>query len=330
MKAAVVGAGLAGLGALWHLMQFPQMEAVLFDPKGIGGGASGVSTGLLHPFPGKKALRSWCSKEGMEASFELLAVAEKAIGRPVAEKTGIFRPAISDQQKRDFKLRAEEDEGAVWKDDPPGLWVPDGTTVYSRLYLEGLWKACAEKGAVFRKEKIESLEQLVDFDAVILALGGDALGFEKCGHLPLKATKGQTLLCRWLEKLPCSLVSEGHITPTEDPGLCQIGSTYEREFSSLDPVPEKALGLLEKAACFHPPARHFEVAEIRAGVRISRPQGYRPVCAKIAPKTWVFTGLGSRGLLYHAWIGKALAEAVASEWDALRPNDLYKSLSVNG
>ena len=94
MKAAVVGAGLAGLGALWHLMQFPEIEAVLFDPKGIGGGASGVSTGLLHPFPGKKALRSWCSKEGMEASFELLAVAEKAIGRPVAEKTGIFRPAI--------------------------------------------------------------------------------------------------------------------------------------------------------------------------------------------------------------------------------------------
>lgn len=329
MKIAVAGAGLAGLGALWHLTQFPHIEAVLFDPQGIGGGASGVSTGLLHPFPGKKALRSWSSREGMEKTFGLLAIAEKALGRPVFERSGIFRPAISDQQKRDFRLRAEEDEEAFWREDPPGLWIPGAATVYSRLYLEGLWKACAEKGAVFRKEKIESLH-LDDFDLLILALGGDALGFEHCGNLPLKATKGQTLLCRWPEKLPCSLVSEGHITPTEDPGFCQIGSTYEREFSSLEPVPEKALGLLEKAARFHPPARHFEVAEIRAGVRISRPQGYRPICAKIAPKAWVFTGLGSRGLLYHAWIGNALAEAVASGWDELRPNDLYKSLSVNG
>lgn len=317
MKIAVVGAGVAGLGFLWHFLQFPGAEATLFDPKGIGGGASGVSTGLLHPFPGKKALRSWRSEEGMKASLALLDVAEKALGRPVAERTGIFRPAVTEQQKQDFQLQ----EG--WKDG--GLWIPEGTAVYSRLYLEGLWKACSQ--AKLEKTPVESLQQLSSFDAIVLTTGAETLNFFP--DLPLKATKGQSLLCRWPEKLPFSLVSDGHITPTEDPTLCQIGSTYERHFTSLEPD-SKALQLLEKAAKFHPPARHFEVVEIRAGVRIARPQGYLPLCAKIAPKAWVFTGLGSRGLLYHAWIGKALAEAVWNGWDSLRPNDLCKSLSISG
>jgi len=31
---------------------------------------------------------------------------------------------------------------------------------------------------------------------------------------------------------------------------------------------------------------------------------------KIDPKTWVFTGLGSRGMLYHAMCGKKIAELI--------------------
>lgn len=311
MKIAVIGAGLAGLGVSWHLSQAPCCQVTLFDPKGIGGGASGVSTGLLHPFPGKRALRSWGAVEGMQATSALIAISEKALGRPVAEATGIFRPAVTLQQREDFSERGGIDSDAIWQEHPkfgPGLWIPSGRTIYSCLYLEGLWKACKALGAVFLPEAISSLSDLGEFDMTILTAGFETLTFAP--HLPLQVTKGQTLLCRWPERLPFSLVSQGHITPTDDSSLCQIGSTYEHGFTSLDPDPSVISELLGKAAKFYPQAKEFEVVEVRAGARISRPKGYRPIVEKLDAKTWVFTGLGSRGMLYHSWLGKEISDAV--------------------
>ena len=101
-----------------------------------------------------------------------------------------------------------------------------------------------------------------------------------------------------------SLLSNAHITPTEDPELCLIGSTYEH---TEKPDPKKALELLQKAALFYPPAKDFKIVEIRSGVRLSPRVGYKPIVEKINPKTWVFTGLGSRGLIYHALFAKMIA-----------------------
>jgi glycine/D-amino acid oxidase-like deaminating enzyme len=324
-KIAIIGAGLAGLSVAWHLLQRSSpLEIVVFDARGVGGGASGVSTGLLHPFVGRQALRSWRADEGMEATRELLAVAEEAMGRSVAEATGILRLAIDGSQKKYFRKRADEDGEALWLEPEqvvekvpfaaavPGLWIPSGMTVYSRLYLEGLWKACAEKGASFEARAISSLGELSSFDAVVVATGASALEFPECAHLPLEPVKGQTLLCRWPESLGCSVVSHGHISPTEDPELCQIGSSYEHNFTSLLPDERAASELLKKAALFYPPAKDFSVVEQRVGVRMTLIEGYRPIVAQIAPKAWVFTGLGSRGLLYHALLGRELAHIVCT------------------
>lgn len=313
MKIAIVGAGLAGIGTCWHLCQIPHFQVTLFDPKGIGGGASGVSTGLLHPFPGRRALRSWNSQEGMEETRRLIEISEKAMGRPVAEATGIFRPAITSQQKEDFSIRAQEDLEACWQEHPifgPGLWIQSGMTLYSRLYLEGVWKACESLGAQWIQDSVSNLDDLDDYDAIVLTAGFETLNFAP--HLPLQVTKGQTLLCRWNERLPFSLVSQGHITPTEHPGICQVGSTYEHGFTSLDPDQSAIAELIEKTAKFYPPVREFEVIEVRAGARISRPKGYRPIVEKLGKKTWIFTGLGSRGMLYHSLFGKQIAEEISS------------------
>jgi glycine/D-amino acid oxidase-like deaminating enzyme len=310
VKIAIIGAGLAGLSVAYHSSQH-SIAATLFDPKGIGGGSSGVSTGLLHPFSGRRALLSWNGIEGMQATKELIDVATQSLGRPVAEASGIFRPALTPQQRADFTLRGMQGEGAVWQENSdfgPGLWIPGGITLYSRLYLQGLWLACQRGGARLVEERVDSLDALADFDSIIITAGYESLKFAP--HLPLTVTKGQTLLCRWKERLPFSLVSQGHISLTEDPTLCQIGSTYEHEFSSPEPDPRCIPELLEKAAKLYPPAREFEVVEVRAGARISQPKGYRPTSEKIGPKTWVFTGLGSKGLLYHALLGKFLLNSL--------------------
>ncbi len=313
MRVAIVGAGLAGLGVCWHLCQKKGVRTTLFDSRGVGGGASGVATGLLHPFVGKKALRSHRAGEGMAATERLIAAAAEAMQRPLAERSGIFRPAITAQQQQDFSLRGRQDEEAQWMERAPfgvGLWIPGGMALYSGLYLEGLWRACEKRGSLFIKQEISSLEELDSFDAVVLCAGFEILRFFP--DLPLQTTKGQTLLCRQREKLPFSLVSQGHITPTEEESICCIGSTYERNDLSLEPTQSAIFSLKEKIASFYPPAKELEVLEVRAGIRISIPLGYRPIVRKMDQRTWVFTGLGSRGLLYHALFGKQVADEVAS------------------
>ena len=328
-KIAIAGGGLAGLSACWALLQYPAVSVTLFDPLGIGEGASGVSAGLLHPFPGKWGRKSWCADEGMQASRALIDRVEEELGRPVSDRRGILRLAITGQQVRDFT--ACVDPQVEWwpkervreliPEAAPvgGLWIPQGITVYSRLYLHGLWSLCQKKGARLEQREVSS----EGFDQVIMATGPLAAPLLSS---PVKITRGQTLICRWPQPLPFSLLSQGHLTPTADPTLCQIGSTYEDPSTPLNP--EEALALRDKIALFYPPARDFPVVETRVGFRVAREGGYRPFVLKIDPKTWVFAGLGSRGMLYHAWLGSALAEAVLGGYEALRPQEVYKSLSL--
>ncbi|HEV7737377.1 MAG TPA: FAD-dependent oxidoreductase, partial [Chlamydiales bacterium] len=204
LKYAIVGAGFAGLSVCWHLLQTGDCEVTIFDPLGVGGGASGISTGLLHPFPGRLSLRSWLAEEGMAASEQLLQIAEDELQRPVALRNGVLRIALEAAQKRAFGSRAAEDSEAIWVEnvqdfvplaiEAPGLWIPSGITVFSKLYLEGLWAACTRKGALFNQTKIDGLSQLDAYDGVVLCAGSEILHFPECGHLPLEPLKGQTLL----------------------------------------------------------------------------------------------------------------------------------------
>lgn len=276
MTIAILGAGYAGLAAAWHLSK--HYTVTVFEE---GFGASYASTGLLHPAPGRRTTPVWRAQEGMKTTLELLHIASGE--RPVFQQNGLLRIAITEEQKRDFGGET--------------LWVPEGITVYSRLYLEGLKRACV--GVQFQRQRIEHLSELDGYDAIILAAGADIFRFAP--DLPLKRTLGQMLLCRSPEPISSSLLSHGHITPTEDPELCQVGSTYEH---TEYPDPKKALALLEQVARFYPLAKHFQVVEIRSGIRVSPKEGSRPLIQQINAKTWVFSGLGSRGLLYHAWMAR--------------------------
>ena len=302
MKVTVVGAGFAGLATVWHLLQYPNVEVTLYD---AGCSASRASTGLLYPFPGRKASRSWLANEGIAASLELIGAAEQALGKPVANRGGILRKPWVAWQSGVFTKIAKKDPTVSVIDG--ALWVPSGLAIYSRLYLEGLLQTCLQMGAILKKERVNSLD-VIQADQIVLATGHKTLDFV---DLPLKKMKGQALICKWgANPLPYSLISNGHITPTEDPELCIIGSTYEAEFTNAEPDPAVIPLLLEKIGSFYPPARNFEVVEVMAGIRMTPIEGYRPIVQKIDAKTHVFTGLGSRGLLYHALLGKHLARDI--------------------
>lgn len=81
VRYAVLGAGFAGLSVAWHLLkQSPKDSRIridIYDEVGIGGGASGVSGGLLHPYSPKAKLL-WRAADCWNESLNLLSVAEAA------------------------------------------------------------------------------------------------------------------------------------------------------------------------------------------------------------------------------------------------------------
>jgi glycine/D-amino acid oxidase-like deaminating enzyme len=287
---AIIGAGFAGLAAAYYLSE--KFQVVLFDQKGIGGGSSGISSGLLHPYPGEKGRRSWHAEEALQATRELLKIAEEELGQPVAQYGGILKVG---------PCNAGDDVECL---SDGTFLIKSGITVFPELYLEGLWRACQKRGVELRLQKIQVLEELSDFDQVVLAVGAGIRHFPECSHLKINYVKGQVLACAVEQPLERSISSKRYVALTPSQNICHLGATYEREFTDDSPCKEAAIALLNPET---------EVLDCRAGIRVTNPAHYFPIVEQINAITWVMTALGSRGLLYHAWLGKKLFSRLLEE-----------------
>lgn len=331
MKIAIIGAGFCGLAAAWHVLQYadamPQLQVTLFDARGIGLGASGIAAGLLHPFSGAHAKLNWRGQEGVEATSVLLKVAADALGRSVtAHRPGILRLALSEMQESDFQLCANRySEQTQWLDAEtcqklvpgsakvPGLWIEQGLIIYSARYLRGLWQACALRGAQMNVKLIHSLQEVADFDAVIIATGAETLNISELSSLPLTGIKGQVLELAWPENcqpLTCALNSHVYLVMTEGGKSCLVGATYEKGNKEPQSDIEAAKqDILPKAYELFPPLKEAPILNCFAGMRGVAPQ-HRPLVKQLSEKHWVLTGMGSKGLLYHALFAKELAGTI--------------------
>ncbi|NNM42960.1 MAG: FAD-binding oxidoreductase [Chlamydiae bacterium] len=329
MRVAIIGAGFSGLALAYHLLQHSSCSVTIFDGKGIGAESSGIASGLLHPYPGEKGRRSWKSFEGMQATKELLTISEKALGRPVADTGGILR-FIPTTEENTF-LEHER----VYKDVSPigNGWflLHSGMTVYTSLYLEGLWKAVFSLGAKLHTLFIDSLSALDEYDCIVVAAGAGTPAFLQM-EVELQQIKGQILTCTIPEgiSLTNSLIGKGYIATMPEPGFCHVGATYERGFTSLSPNIETAKELLyPKLSLFYPKVVEFPVVDCKAAVRVARKGHYIPFVKKIGKKHWVMTALGSRGLLYHGYLGKVLAQAIVEEKESVLPVELGSAIIKN-
>ncbi len=309
MRIAIVGAGLAGLAACFHLIQ-KKCTVSLFDSQGIGGGASGIATGLLHPYPGEKARRSWNAAEALESTRKLLKISEAALGYPVASYSGILRYAIDAEQQAHLvdRTRTFDDIEQVGERE---FLIHSGMTVYTPLYLKGLWQACRQGGAIFHQECISSLSSLDAYDHVILACG---MGVFELAPIKLSYVKGQVLTARWPNSLPPltrSLIGKGYVGMCADARLCHLGATFERNFTHRGSDQDFALrDLVPKIAAFFPQVHELSIVGCQSNFRVTRPGSYLPLIERFNEKCSIFTALGSRGLLYHAYFAEILSRNV--------------------
>lgn len=323
MKIAVLGAGFCGIAVTWNLIKSKKGAVTLFDPNGIGGGASGIAAGLLHPFAGLHSKLNWNGYEGMAATRELIDIAEKQLGSFVAERKGIFRPAIIERQLDDFKLCAQSyPEDVEWLGQDkveelfpgiparPGLFIRAGMEVDCRKYLEGLWKACEAIGAQFKKEGKYGLDELEDYDVVVACLGAGTKSFRGLEDLRLGHVKGQILEIEMGAEplLPCPLVSQVYLSSMR--GIWIGGATFERGYASDLPDKEVAMNLLwDKLVEVYPPLKNGSVKNVKAGVRVVAPN-HLPSLVKVNDRLISLTGMGSKGLLWHGIMAAKAANEV--------------------
>lgn len=333
MQIAILGAGFCGLAVAWHLTQIGVRKIIIFDPQGIGQGASGVAAGLLHPFAGLHAKKSPQADQGMVASLHLLSIAEKALYTPIILKKGLVRLAINEQQKADFAMTASlYPEDVHWltaeacqsklgyTGSYPGIFIESAVVVDSEKYLKGLWTACAKEGVVLEKRAIQSLREVDHFDLTIVAMGATAKKLPELSHIKVNPIKGQILELHWPEGIYSPLFpisSQGYLITKEEGKKCILGATYERNYHTEAPDREKALReILPKWNPFFPQLNASLVVGCRSGVRASTPS-HQPILEKVNEKTWLLTGMGSKGLLYHALYAKKLVTLLEKETKSL-------------
>ncbi|KAJ0030457.1 hypothetical protein Pint_14675 [Pistacia integerrima] len=178
VRYAVLGAGFAGLSVAWHLLKESAKELDvyidIYDEIGIGGGASGVSGGLLHPYSPKAKLL-WRGAECWKESLKLLSIAEAAISSGesnsemeesgpnlsefVVRRRGILRPATNMKTLTTLNDNAQNCLSScrietIGKDAARSLvpnlcvplntafYMPDAVNVHPQRYLQGLFLAC--------------------------------------------------------------------------------------------------------------------------------------------------------------------------------------------
>ena len=174
MKAAVIGAGFGGLALCWHLLT-KGIAVDLYDQRGLGAGASGVATGLLHPYAGEDVKRSWRATLALTEARDLLAVSQSFSKEPVADFSGLIRQTTTDQAKTMLKHISTHEDVEFLSENV--FLIKSGITVFSGLYLEGLYQACLSKSMKMKIQKVSSFSELQGYVFSFFSVGA---GFFLC------------------------------------------------------------------------------------------------------------------------------------------------------
>lgn len=331
-RIAILGAGIAGLALGYHLSSLlPSVELIFFDPEGIGGGASKVAAGLLHPLGGARASLSPKGLEGFYSAKKLIeAVDQKLIDSCILHK-GILRVAVQEEQVEPFKKSYEKNKTHLalkWLNPEetvemvkgasgyPSLYIEDALAIDVPSYLNGLANLLKKGNAIFLDEKVEDISRLFEFDAIVIASGSYSPSFQELSSLPLRFVKGQGLIFDWPDEwtpLSKALNSKCYIVMQKGKKTCYAGATFERnnrdDRADLEFAYNHLMPLIKE---LYPPLAGKTPIKVESGIRLTAPNHF-PIAKKISNKVYAFAALGSKGLLYHSFLGETLAKLILED-----------------
>ncbi len=341
----VIGAGLAGLSLAASLADHG-VKTLIIERSGLASGASGVPIGLVNPAAAKQANLSWNAPSCISAVGQLLERAQNHSEMPFFTKGGVLRPSVDDATLEAFRSSLSRHSyppgWGRWMDSDEldafhpdlnhaggGLWISEGYTVDVPAYLSALASMLAKVGASvhtntdvaskkwLNDEKVWgiSLKNGADVRAkhIVTATGSAISDDPDWSWLPVHKIKGQMASYRSSVELKWrySVAGRGYIAHLNGFDWV-IGSTFEHRFDHLEPDSDGLLFLERKVDSLLPDIRrNSRLTQQWAGVRLGTPNrmpiiGNHPAL----PRQWVFTGLGSKGLLYSAYLGDLLADSM--------------------
>ena len=326
----IAGAGIAGAScAFWLSMR---RRVLLLEADRRPGGASQVAAGIVNPFAGPRGRPMW---RGLRALESLDALVSGADAANWYRRCGALRPAASAEQAASFREVAETyPRYASWHahEDAlerfPGMHTDCGVL---RLHRGGIMDTprligkllltAEQRGAVVRMDaKLQSWSSspggafVVTADGacyrasrLLLCLGSQYTSFAALRALNLHRNKGQVVHVQrppeYTLTMPVS--GQGYVVPVQD--ALVVGTTYERDFDTDSPTAGATRQILRNASSMVPDLESASVLSAAAGIRVGVPGTRLPMLGPISEHVWVFTGLGSKGLLLSALISRKLS-----------------------
>eukprot|EP00775_Hariotina_reticulata_P006660 gene6660-6884_t len=311
------------------------VHVTVVDAVGIGAGGSGAAAGLLHPYTPKGKLL-WRAQEALAAALDLLAVAEAAAAAKDASKAtaavdvGCNAGGITVQPLLYMQALWEaclQEAGAR----------DDGSS--AQLHIQQLTSLHQLQDVQCIKDNNSSSVQQPHFDAIVVAAGAAVGSLVEIGpdSLPLSLCQGYTLDLGG--RLLVVGATKQHNWTTQQ-ALAELGRTVAGIRSGVRALaPRTPQGALPVAGRWTAPSQaqqqqqqeeeEEEDNEQDKEEGECKPSGitYRshPHLARqgpALPPVWLLVGLGARGFVYHAWLGKVLAAAVIHEDESLLPPEL--------
>lgn len=334
----IVGGGLAGACAALYLSR--EQHVLLLEAEYPAAGASGMGTGMANPLTPRRGRMIWGAPEAL---FALEEVLELASAKDLFRSLKILQPAQDADQAATFQDSAQRyPEYARWMSAEEvaetyegigyrlgALEARGGGTIEMPALVGRCLVAARKQGAELKmgirverwnvdREFIyvtgRAGSELVSFQArrLLLAVGASYRAYPALARLRLHAVKGQVVHVANVA-LPCGengpiLASNGYILPTGRTLI--IGSSYVHDFDDLSPSKEETSRMLKKAQVVYPAIRRGQVIGEGVGVRVNVPGIRLPMVGPLPGecRVWVFTALGSRGLLMAPFLAGKLLE----------------------
>ena len=280
---------------------------------------------LVSPMMSRKGRPVWRVREALDT-----------LGRV---DTGLLRPAGSAEQAAYFieSSKMSPDLGAWLSPEQaalqfPYVQAPFGLVHVLRGYAVDLRTLCLEwiesaracGALVYENEGLDewsedhagvrvvlSSGRVLETRQLILATGPDLIHHPKTKDLNLHPIKGQRIRLQkppdWHESI-LPLSGSGFIL--DEGATLSIGATFEHEWAEDGPTEQGRIELIDQAAKMMPEVRDMEIIEHTAAVRITVPGTRMPMIGPLpsSPRTWVFTGLGSKGILMAGLLGMKIPD----------------------
>lgn len=348
----ILGAGLGGL-SLADSLGNHDFSTIVVDKSTAGAGASGTPGGLVNPATGRRAKKSWKAEQCYETVLENLQKVQEETEGTFYRNNGLLRPALLEKMARKMKEQYQKTSWpsgwCQWKEEEEikeihpgincvdgGLWLPIGLTVDIGSYVSSYQQYLQNNGTrfflnssadnIYKENKwlIELKEHTVRATHLVYAIGQSTTDSKYWSWLPINLIKGQVAKFRTQSgtiSFDHSISSLGYMARTGEADTFVQGSTYEHDFKDIQPDTE-GKNYLRKRMRRTLPQLEEEVRVIDqwAGVRTSTPN-YKPILGEhpVNENLHLFTGLGSKGLLYSKFLANHYTDYLVNSSTVLYP-----------